>query len=223
MCGATVSPVRLDSPPRPGTLGGMPNQPMPDAPPLPHGDGANDTDDTDDTAAASTTATAATAATAATTSPTAPKGAVVVGGRMFRVLAALGAAVATFLIIGLPTDIIPNPVFGRDVPVRPWELPVLAATAVLTGLYFGLQRPGDEKSAPAIGGAGLAMFAVACPVCNKIVLLALGTSGALGFWQPLQPFLAAISLIALGAAVLWAWRRNPCAGGACDGDRCAAG
>ena len=65
-------------------------------------------------------------------------------------------------------------------------------------------------------GAGLAMFAVACPVCNKIVLLALGTSGALGFWQPLQPFLAAISLAALIAAVAWAWRRNPCADNGCD-------
>ncbi|MDY0113101.1 MAG: hypothetical protein RBS21_02360 [Corynebacterium sp.] len=141
---------------------------------------------------------------------------VMVGGRAVRVLVALGAALATFLIIGLPTDIIPNPIFGRDVPVRPWELPVLAATSVLTGMYFGLQRPGSEKSAPAIGGAGLAMFAVACPVCNKVILLALGTSGALGFWQPLQPFLAAISLLLLLAAVIWAWRRNPCADDGCD-------
>lgn len=141
---------------------------------------------------------------------------VMVGGRAVRVLVSLGAALATFLIIGLPTDIIPNPIFGRDVPVRPWELPVLAATSVLTGMYFGLQRPGSEKSAPAIGGAGLAMFAVACPVCNKVILLALGTSGALGFWQPLQPFLAAISLLLLLAAVIWAWRRNPCADDGCD-------
>lgn len=143
-------------------------------------------------------------------------GTVLVGGRAFRVVVAVGAALATFLIIGVPTDIIPNPMFGRDVPVRPWELPVLAATAVLTGLYFGLQRPGSAKSGPAIGGAGLAMFAVACPVCNKIVLLALGTSGALAFWQPLQPFLAGISLAALIVAVAWAWRRNPCADTGCD-------
>lgn len=137
------------------------------------------------------------------------RGTVLVAGRAFRVVVAVGAALATFLIIGVPTDIIPNPMFGRDVPVRPWELPVLAATSGLTGLYFGLQRPGSAKSGPAIGGAGLAMFAVACPVCNKIVLLALGTSGALRFWQPLQPFLAGISLAALTVAVAWAWRRNP--------------
>lgn len=86
---------------------------------------------------------------------------VLVRGRAFRVLLALGAAAATFLFIGIPTDIIPNPIFSRDVPVRPWELPVLAATAVLTGLYPRLQRRGHEKSGPALGGAGLALFAVA--------------------------------------------------------------
>lgn len=99
----------------------------------------------------------------------------------------LGAALLTLLIIGIPTDIIPNPMFGRDVPVRPWELPVLLATAVLTGVYFSLQQ---EKIAPVMGGSSLALFAVACPVCNKVVLLALGSSGALGIWQPLQPYLA---------------------------------
>ena len=35
-----------------------------------------------------------------------------VGGRTFRVLVALGTALATFLVIGLPTDIIPNPLFA---------------------------------------------------------------------------------------------------------------
>lgn len=142
------------------------------------------------------------------------------GHRSFRLGRALVAAALTALIVGIPTDIIPNPVFGREVPVRPWEAPVLAATAILTGLHFGLQRPGSEKSAPAISGAGLAMFAVACPVCNKLVLLALGTSGALGFWQPLQPWLAGLSLLMLGAAVAWAWRRNPCADGTCADGSC---
>lgn len=118
----------------------------------------------------------------------------------------LGAALLTLLIIGIPTDIIPNPMFGRDVPVRPWELPVLLATAVLTGAYFSLQQ---EKIAPVMGGSSLALFAVACPVCNKVVLLALGSSGALGIWQPLQPYLAGVSLLLLAAAVGWAWR-NPC-------------
>lgn len=136
------------------------------------------------------------------------------------------AAVLTFAFIGIPTDIVPNPVFGREVPVRPWEPWVLLATSVLTGLWFGLQRArrvvsadgtvsGEDSSVPTFSAAGLALFAVACPVCNKIVLLALGTSGALGIWEPLQPWLAAVSLVALLGAVAYAARRRPCVDGSC--------
>ena len=138
----------------------------------------------------------------------------------------VSAAVLTFLLIGLPTDIVVNPVFGREVPVRPWELPVLLVTSLLTGLWFGYQRAAADLSprpadsnAPAFGAAGLAYLAVACPVCNKLVLLALGTSGALGIWQPLQPWLAGISLVSLLGAVLYAARRRPCADGRCAVER----
>lgn len=135
---------------------------------------------------------------------------------------ALLAAVATFLLIGLPTDIVANPVFGREVPVRAWEPWVLGATSILTGLWFGLQRDRaatsgkEDSSVPTISAAGLALFAVACPVCNKVVLLVLGTSGALGLFEPLQPWLAGVSLIALLGSVAYAARRRPCSGGACS-------
>jgi hypothetical protein len=135
---------------------------------------------------------------------------------------AIAGAVVTFLVIGVPTDIVPNPLFGRAVAVRSWEPWVLLLTSVLTGLWFGLQRArsatpeGEDSSVPTLGAAGLALFAVACPVCNKVVLLALGTSGALGFWEPLQPWLAALSLVLLLASVLYAARRRPCVDGACE-------
>ena len=43
----------------------------------------------------------------------------------------------------------------------------------------------------------LTLFAVGCPVCNKVVLLALGSSGALAWFEPIQPLLqlAAIGLL----------------------------
>ena len=50
------------------------------------------------------------------------------------VLVAGIAAVLVALVIGLPTDVIPNPVFGRPVPVTWWSYPTLAVTAVLGGL-----------------------------------------------------------------------------------------
>ena len=47
----------------------------------------------------------------------------------------------------------------------------------------------------------LSFLAVDCPVCNKLVVLAIGISGAMSYWAPLQPFLAVASLALLGFAV----------------------
>lgn len=124
---------------------------------------------------------------------------------------------ATVILIGVPTDIVANPWFAREIPVRWWEYPVLAATCLLTAAWFGIQMagPDDTGGRPgAYGGAALALFAVGCPVCNKVVLLAIGTSGALGFWAPIQPYLAVLSLMLLGASVVYRWRRRAC-GPAC--------
>ena len=128
---------------------------------------------------------------------------------------AAAAALVTMLLVGLPTDVIPNPVFGRPVPVTWWSMPVLVITAVLAGLLLAtyVREPTDEVvelDRPArAGGVGglLAFFAVGCPVCNKLVLVALGTTGAMEVFAPLQPLLAVAS-IGLLAAALRARLRN---------------
>lgn len=128
--------------------------------------------------------------------------------------AALGALV-TAVLIGVPSDVIPNPVFGRPVDVTWWSYPVLAITAVLGGLLIAtyVREPSDaasieplddELDRPAktagIGGL-LSFFAVGCPTCNKLVVLAIGTTGALDWFAPAQPLLAVASLLLLGWAL----------------------
>lgn len=124
--------------------------------------------------------------------------------RRKRLLIACAWAVGVLLFLGLPTDLIPNPIFGREVPIRWWEYPVVAMTVVLTFAWFAVQAPPMEfqKNGRLLGGVTLALFAVACPVCNKIVLLLLGTAGAMGIWAPLQPYIALFSVAALALA-LW--------------------
>jgi hypothetical protein len=131
------------------------------------------------------------------------------------------AAIVTFLLLGLPTAVIENPVFGRSIAPTAWALPVLAVTAVLAGLLAGtyvvpagaqrperLDRPGRIGS---LGGA-FAYLAIGCPVCNKVVLLALGTTGAVNVFAPVQPYLAAAGVVALGYAV----RKRLLAASACE-------
>ena len=65
---------------------------------------------------------------------------------------AAAGAVATALAMGLPTDVIPNPVFDRPVPVTWWSIPALAVASILAGLLLATYvrdsaaSPGEEKS-----------------------------------------------------------------------------
>ncbi len=131
-----------------------------------------------------------------------------------RLVAALAGALATAIVIGVPTVVIPNPVFGRAIPVTWWSYPVLAVVSVLSGLLLATYvRDSDdtvvpdevrEDRAPRRGlvAGVLSFFAVGCPVCNKIVLLALGTTGAVTWFAPLQPLLALASV----GGLVWALR-----------------
>ncbi|QOR47383.1 hypothetical protein INS90_09035 [Trueperella pecoris] len=123
------------------------------------------------------------------------------------VLAALGS----FLLIGVATVLIPNPIFGRDIAPVWWNYPVWILTSVLMGLLMATYIKGtsamDAKSdsqTTTVGmiGGMLAWFAVGCPVCNKLALLALGYSGALTWFAPVQPWLGAIAMVLTGAALI---------------------
>lgn len=129
-------------------------------------------------------------------------GAVVSWPRRRRVVALL-AAVATVALMGVSTAMIPNPVFGRAIPTTWWAWPALLVTAVLGGLLSATYVRGDAAVEPAsragLAGGLLSYLAVGCPVCNKLALLALGYTGALTWFAPVQP------LLAVGGIALLAW------------------
>jgi hypothetical protein len=133
---------------------------------------------------------------------------------------AIVAGAVTALLVALPTAVIPNPVFGREIGVTWWSYPVVVVTAILGGLLIatyvrtpgidagdavGESIDGEEPDRPMkLGAAGalVSFFAVGCPVCNKLVLLALGATGAVTWFAPIQPLLALASI----ALMTWALR-----------------
>jgi len=131
---------------------------------------------------------------------------------------AIGTALFTVVFIAVPTDLIDTLMFTREVAPTGWSWPVLVVSAILAGLVTAtyVAHPDGAEPSPAVGRLGMAgwvvtFFAVGCPVCNKLVLLALGTTGALQFFEPVQPYLAAVS-IGLLAWALYARlsRENSC-------------
>ncbi|MDP3968871.1 MAG: hypothetical protein Q8Q02_11370 [Nocardioides sp.] len=127
-----------------------------------------------------------------------------------RWLAAAGATVAFVALVGVPTALIETPFFGREIPPTWWSWPSLLVTSVLAGLlvatYVAAPVP-PESDRPGRGGvlaSVLTFFAVGCPVCNKLVLVALGSAGALTWFEPVQPLLQ----LAAVALLVWALRQR---------------
>ncbi len=120
---------------------------------------------------------------------------------------AVVATVVVGLLLGWVTVLIPNPVFGREIPPTSWSYPVWIITSVLSGMLLasyvqpaGPKQPKDVEDKVSVWGTVGAVgswFAIGCPVCNKIALLALGYTGALNYFGAAQPYLAGLSLVLL--------------------------
>ena len=114
-------------------------------------------------------------------------------------IAAAVGAVAAFVVLGVPTAMIDNPYFIRMVPVRDQDYVIWIALSLLLGLVIGTFAMSSVKGSggKAMGSGVLTFFAVGCPICNKLVIVFLGTSGALAYFEPLQLYLGIGSLIFL--------------------------
>lgn len=54
---------------------------------------------------------------------------------------------------------------------------------------------------------GQAFLAIGCPICNELVVAALGVSGALTVFAPIQPLIGAASVGLLGVTLGWRVRQ----------------
>ena len=123
-----------------------------------------------------------------------PKGWIVAGG------GAIGASLA----LGVLSAIIDNPFFIRMIPVRAEDYVIWIVTSMLLGLVLGTFAISSVKGngGKALGSGILTYLAVGCPICNKLVILFLGISGALAYFEPVQLYMGIGSVILLGWTLL---------------------
>lgn len=112
-------------------------------------------------------------------------------------------ASGVFVLLGTIAALWPNPLFTRMTPTSGFELIVLAGQAILAGLYIGIQR---KPTGHAVVGTGnvLAFLGVACPVCNKLLLLAFGSALLLEYFEPVRLDVGLVGLGLIGYAL---WRK----------------
>src|SRR3990170_7827072 len=118
---------------------------------------------------------------------------------MMTLAAAIGLAA-----IGLTRAIFENWFFVRMTPVRAQDYVTWVLSSALIGLIVGSyfvasSTTGDGKI---FSGGLLSVLAVGCPTCNKLVVLLLGTTGALTLFAPLQLYIGIASVLLLGWTLL---------------------
>ena len=127
------------------------------------------------------------------------------------------SAIAFAVVVAIPTDLIDTPFFSREIPPTWWSWPALIISSVLTGLLIATYVAGsdanqdeseisDKSRVGGYVGSLLTFFAVGCPVCNKLVLVALGSAGAVTWFEPIQPLLQVVAVGLLVWALLYRFR-----------------
>ena len=106
-------------------------------------------------------------------------------------------AAAMFVVLGTVAALWTNPLFTRMTPAGGFEIALLLLQSVLAGVYVGLpQSPCGKRTAGA--GAIIGFLGIACPVCNKLLVLLIGSALLLEYFEPVRLY------VALGGAALLA-------------------
>lgn len=113
-------------------------------------------------------------------------------------------AVLTFAVLGTVSALWNNPFFVRMTPTTGFETTALALQAALVGVYAAI--PVRGCAVKLAGAGGVANFlGIACPVCNKILMLIFGANALLTYLEPARPYLAAGGVLVTTLAVLLRW------------------
>lgn len=113
---------------------------------------------------------------------------------------AVAAALLSFVLVGTVTALWPNPLFARMTPVQGFEIGMLLVQSALIGLYVAVRRPRCSVRRAGFGSA-IAFLGIACPTCNKLLLLLFGSNLLLEYFEPMRPYVAAAGVILTALAV----------------------
>ncbi|PZR00212.1 MAG: hypothetical protein DI533_06355 [Cereibacter sphaeroides] len=121
-----------------------------------------------------------------------------------RVLRGITVGIALFALLGTVAAVWANPLFIRMTPVGPWEFGATVLTAILAGVTSALWVPRCNMRTSGTGGFA-SFLGIACPTCNKILMLIFGGPALLAWFDPVRPWLATAGVIVMGYATLRTW------------------
>ena len=115
---------------------------------------------------------------------------------------AAGLSIIFFIIMGIPTALVPNPFaqYARMISATFLDYFFLVATSVLLAILISLKicyKSKKQIGVKELAGGAAGFIAFSCPLCNVLLITALGSTVVSSFIEPLRPILGVISIIIL--------------------------
>ena len=120
------------------------------------------------------------------------------------------AGFGLFVLFGIVTGLVPNPIYERMVPRTPLDYAFLVLTSVLLAAYVAQRSSLEDCDSDACAYAGAAggFLAVGCPTCNAILLALFSSSALMTYLDPLRPIFGLVAVVALGGVVYTRYRKH---------------
>lgn len=120
-----------------------------------------------------------------------------------RLVRSAGVGVGSFLLFGVVTGLLPNPVYVRMVERTPADYLFLVATSAFAAAFvyqrsLTEESTGDRLAAGSVVGGFLAF---GCPICNAVLLALFSSSALMTYFDPWRPILGAVSVACFGGVL----------------------
>ena len=112
----------------------------------------------------------------------------------------IGVAIAMFAGLGTAAALWENPLFMRMTPTGGFEIALLLLLSVLAGIYVALPVTACGIRTAGTGGV-IGFLGIACPLCNKVLVLAFGGALLMEYYEPARLYLTLGGVVLLGAAI----------------------
>lgn len=114
-------------------------------------------------------------------------------------------AMGAFMFLGTVAALWENPFFIRMTPTGGFEIGLLALQALLIGVYVSIPVSACATNLAGVGGVAH-FLGIACPICNKLLLLVFSANALLTYLEPARLYLASGGVLITAFAVFVRWK-----------------
>lgn len=125
--------------------------------------------------------------------------AIAIRGNGNAIVKGIAVGAGSFAVLGTVSALWDNPLFIRMTPAGVWEIAALLLLSLLAGLFIAIRRPSCSVRSAGAGGI-IGFLGIACPTCNKVLMLVFGGELLVAYFEPIRLYVAAAGVLVLAVA-----------------------